>query len=209
MEDVLDLYEEPYDTVRPVVCFDEQPVQLVAETRLPALPRPGRAARYDYEYERKGTANIFMAVEPLAGWRHVEVTEQRTKLDFAAQMKQLVDVHYPEAECIRVVMDNLSTHKPASLYEAYPPQEARRILRRLQFHHTPKHASWLNMAEIELSVLSGQCLDHRIPDRSTLMRETAAWEARRNDERATIQWRFTLQDARSKLRRLYPTKSSW
>lgn len=150
MEDVLELYEEMYDARRPVVCFDEKSVQLVAETRVPSAVRPGRPQRYDYEYERRGTANVFMAVEPLGGWRHVAVTGRRTKVDFAAQMQQLVDVHYPAAERIRVVMDNLNTHKPASLYEAFPPAEARRLLRRLEFHYTPKHASWLDMAEIEL-----------------------------------------------------------
>lgn len=204
---MLDLYAEPYDPRQPVVCFDEQPVQLVAETRVPSAVRPGRPARYDYEYERKGTANIFVQVEPLAGRRHVTVTERRTKLDFAAQMHQLADVSYPEAERIRVVMDNLNTHRPASLYEAYAPAEARRLLRRLEFHYTPKHASWLNMAEIELSVLTGQCLQRRIPDRQTLAEETAAWEIARNKEHASIQWRFTVHDARAKLRHLYPSQS--
>ena len=206
MEDVLDLYEEPYDACCPVVCFDEQPVQLLAETRVPREVGPGRRARYDHEYERKGTANIFMLVEPLAGRRHVAVTRQRTMLDFAAQMQRLVDVHYPGAKRVRVVLDNLNTHRPASLYEAFPPEEARRLLRRIEFHHTPKHASWLNMAEIELSVLSGQCLDRRISNLQTIETETAAWEAARNQTRATIAWRFTLQGAREKLHHLYPTK---
>jgi len=204
MEDVLELYEEMYDAKRPVVCFDEKSVQLVAETRVPSAVRPGRSQRYDYEYERRGTANIFMAVEPLGGWRHVTVTERRTKLDFAAQMKQLVDVHYPEAERIRVVMDNLNTHKAASLYEAFPPAEARRLLRRLEFHYTPKHASWLDMAEIELSVLTGQCLDRRIPDRGSLEQNTAAWESRRNRDGIPVKWRFTVQQARTTLLHLYP-----
>jgi len=207
MEDVLDLYAEPYDPRRPVVCFDEQPVQLIAETRVPAPLRPRQAARHDYEYERKGTANIFMRVEPLAGRRHVAVTAQRTKRDFALQMRQVVDVDYSDADRVRVVLDNLNTHGPASLYEAFAPAEARRLLRRLEFHYTPKHASWLNMAEIELSVLSGQCLDRRIADQQTLEQETAAWEARRNRERAGIHWRFTVQDARTKLARLYPAQS--
>lgn len=204
MENVLELLAEPFDRKRPVVCFDEKPVQLLADTREPRPVRPGQPALRDHEYRRQGTANVFMTVEPLAGWRHVAVTEQRTKLDFAAQMKQLVDIHYPEAECIRVVMDNLNTHRPASLYAAYTPQEALRLLKRLDFHYTPKHASWLNPAEIELSVLSGQCLDRRIPDLKTLPQETNAWEERRNQEHVTIQWRFTTQDARTKLQRLYP-----
>lgn len=207
MEDVLELYEQVYDPKRPVVCFDETSVQLVAETRVPSGVRPGRRARYDYEYERKGTANVFMAVEPLAGWRHVTVTERRTKIDFAAQMQELVDVHYPETERIRLVMDNLNTHKPASLYEAFPPDEARRLLRRLEFHYTPKHASWLDMAEIELSVFASQCLDRRLPDSEFLSSEAAAWEANRNRDRIPIKWRFTLNDARRRLTHLYPSQS--
>lgn len=207
MEDVLDLYAEPYDPRRPVVCFDDQPVQLIAETRVPAPVRPGQPARHDYEYERKGTANIFLRVEPLAGRRQAAVTAQRTKRDFALQMQQVVDVDYPDTDRIRVVLDNLNTHGPASLYEAFAPAEARRLLRRLEFHYTPKHASWLNMAEIELSVLTGQCLGRRIPDQQTLEQETAAWEARRDRERATIHWRFTVHDARTKLARLYPAQS--
>ena len=206
MEDVLDLYQQRYDPKLPVVCFDEKPVQLLAETRVPRPAAPGRPRRHDYEYERKGTANIFVAVEPLRGWRQVTVTERRTKLDFAAQMKQLVD-HYPEAERIRVVMDNLNTHKPASLYEAFPPAEALRLLRKLEFHYTPKHGSWLNMAELELSVLSRQCLRRRIGDRDTLVREVAAWQARRNHDGITTKWRFTVQDARRRLPHLYPEAS--
>jgi hypothetical protein len=174
MEDVLDLYEQRYDPSRPVVCFDEKPVQLLAETRVPRPAKPGRPRRYDYEYERKGTANIFMAVEPLRGWRQVTVTDRRTKLDFALQMQQLVDVHYPDADRIRVVLDNLNTHKPASLYEAFPAAEALRLLKRLEFHYTPKHGSWLNMAELELSVLSRQCLQRRIGDREILVQEVTA-----------------------------------
>jgi len=207
MEDVLDLYEQVYDAKRPVVCFDEKPLQLLGETRLPRPLSSGRPRRYDYEYERKGTANIFLAVEPLGGWRHVAVTERRTKLDFAAQMQQLVDVHYPQAECIRVVLDNLNTHKPGSLYEAFPPAEALRLLRRLEFHYTPKHASWLNMAEIELSVLSSQCLDRRIPDRDTLIAETTPWQDRRNRDGIPVKWRFTVQKARTALPHLYPQYS--
>jgi hypothetical protein len=206
MEDVLELYEEMYDAKRPVVCFDEKPVQLLAETRLPRPILPGRPKRYDYEYERRGTANIFMAVEPLAGRRHVTVTERRTKLDFAAQMQQLVDVHYPKAERIRLVMDNLNTHKPASLYEAFPPPEARRLLRHLEFHYTPKHASWLDMAEIELSVFTSQCLNRRISDPEELTQQAAAWEARRNLDGIPVKWRFTLNDARRRLPHLYPSQ---
>lgn len=204
MEDVLELYEQPYDARRPVVCFDEMPVQLVGETRVPQPAAPGRAARYDYEYRRNGTANLFVHAEPQAGRRRVAVTARRTKVDFAAQMQALADEYYPEADVIRVVLDNLNTHKPASLYEAFAPAEARRILRRLEFHHTPKHASWLNQAEIEFGVLAEQCLDRRIPDRATLQREVAAWETERNEAGARINWRFTVEDARAKLRRLYP-----
>ncbi len=203
----MELYEEPYDPLRPVVCFDEMPVQLVGETRVPQPVAPGKAARYDYEYKRNGTANLFMHFEPKAGRRQVNVTDRRTKLDFAAQMKALTDEYYPEAEKIRVVMDQLNTHGPASLYEAYAPAEARRILRRLEFHHTPKHASWLNQAEIEFSVLSGQCLDRRIPDKETLEGEIGTWEAERNEAKATVDWRFTNEDARTKLNRLYPATS--
>jgi transposase len=204
MEDVLDLYEQVYDAQRPVVCFDEKPIQLLAETRLLRPERPGQRRRFDYEYERRGTANIFLAVEPLGGWRQVSVTEHRTKLDFAVQMQALVDRHYPEAQRIRVVMDNLNTHKPASLYEAFAPAEARRLLRRLEFHYTPKHASWLNMAEIELGVLSSQCLNRRIADPKTLAQETSAWQDRRNRDGTTVKWRFTVQNARTTLPHLYP-----
>ncbi len=207
MEGVLELYEEMYDAKRPVVCFDEKSVQPVAETRVPSAVAPGQPQRYDYEYERRGTANIFMAVEPLGGWRQVSVTERRTKLDFAAQMQQLVDVHFPEAERIRVVLDNLNTHKPGSLYEAFIPAEARRLLRRLEFHYTPKHASWLNMAEIEMGVLSNQCLARRLPDAGTLVTETTAWQTRRNQDGIPIKWRFTVNDARNHLTHLYPVHS--
>lgn len=206
MEDVLDLYTEPLDPNRPVVCFDEKPLQLLEETRVSRPVAPGQPALVDYEYRRKGTANIFMAVEPRGGWRRVTVTERRTKLDFAAEMKQLVDVDYPGAERIRVVLDNLNTHTLASLYEAYPAHEARRLARRLEFHYTPKHGSWLNMAEAELSVLSGQCLDRRIGDTVILAREVAAWTAARNKERVCIQWRFTVDHARTKLKHLYPAQ---
>ncbi len=204
MEDVLDLYAKPYDARRPVVCFDEQPRQLVEEVRTPLPRAPGRPERVDYEYRRRGTANLFLLFEPLAGWRHIEVTERRTSAEFAQQMRALVDVHYPEAERIAVVLDNLSTHSPAALYQTFPPAEARRLLGRLEFRYTPKHGSWLNMAELEFSVLGRQCLDRRLPDRETLQRESAAWEAARNAARATVQWRFTVAAARTKLHRLYP-----
>jgi hypothetical protein len=204
MEDVLDLYAKPYDPERPVVCFDEQPRQLIAEVRTPVPAAPGRPQRIDDEYRRQGTANLFLTFEPLAGWRHVEVTERRTSAEFAHQMPALADVHYPDAERIAVVLDNLSTHSPAALYQAFPPEEARRLLKRLEFHHTPKHGSWLNMAELEFSVLNRQCLDRRIPDPEPLRQEIAAWEAERNAARATVHWRFTVTDARIKLHRLYP-----
>ena len=207
MQDVLELYEQEYDPGRPVVCFDEMPVQLIGETQIPRPPAPGRRERYDYEYRRGGTANLCMHFEPKAGERHVDVTGSRKQADFAEQMKWLVDERYPEAERVRVVMDNLNTHKPSSLYEAFSPAEARRILRRLEFHHTPKHASWLNQAEIEWGVLSGQCLDRRIPDKATLEREVAAWETERNGSGATVNWRFTNEDARTRLGRLYPARS--
>ena len=208
MEDVLDLYEQPYDARQPVVCFDEKSLQLLAETRLPRLAAPGRPARFDYEYERRGTANLFVAIEPLAGWRRVTATERRTKVDFARQMQQLVD-HYPDADRVRVVMDNLNTHKAASLYEAFPPAEARRILRRLEFHYTPKHGSWLNMAEIEISVISRQCLRRRIGELEQLRAEIASWQERRNREGITTKWRFTVSDARQTLPKLYPEASVW
>jgi transposase len=203
MEDVLDLYAEPYDPRRPVVCFDEQSYQLIAEVRGPLPAAPGRPERVDYEYRRQGTANLFLTFEPLAGWRHVEVTERRTSAEFAQQMRALVDVHYPDAERIAVVLDNLSTHSPAALYQAFPPAEARRLLKRLEFHYTPKHGSWLNMAELEFSVLDRQCLNRRLPNPETLRREIGAWQERRNAARGTVRWRFTVTDARTKLHRLY------
>jgi hypothetical protein len=205
MEDVLELYAEPYDPARPKVNFDEASKQLIAETRQPLPPQPGQPQRYDYEYQRNGTRNLFLFTEPQAGFRHIKVTDQRTMIDFAHQMKWLVDERYPEAELIRVVLDNLNTHKGASLYEAFAPEEARRIIKKLEFHYTPKHGSWLNMAEIELSVLQRQCLNRRIPDEETLIREVAAWEKERNQEQATIDWRFSVTDAREKLKRLYPS----
>ncbi len=207
MEDVLDLYAEPYDPKRPVVCFDETSKQLVAEKRPPIPAKSGRRERFDYEYQRNGTRNLFLFCQPLAGWRHLAVTERRTMKDFAHQMRWLVDEAYPEAEKIRVVLDNLNTHRPASLYETFLPKEARRIRKRLEFHHTPKHGSWLNMAEIEFSVFSKQCLARRIGDEETLKREIAALEAERNQAEATINWRFTTVGARVKLQHLYPSVS--
>lgn len=203
MEDVLDLYEEPYNPKQPVVCFDERPFQLIGEVRNPLPAKPGRLRKYDYEYQRNGTCNIFSFFQPLMGWRHVEVTDRRTKLDFASCMKALTDEYFPEAETIKVVLDNLNTHTPASLYEAYKPEEASRISKKLKFHYTPRHGSWLNMVEIEIAVLSGQCLDRRIPDQATLKREIAAWEKKRNEQKAMVNWRFTTKDARVKLKKLY------
>ena len=208
MEDVLDLYAEPFDAKRPKVNFDESSKQLIKEVRQPLPAKPGEVARYDYEYQRNGTRNLLMMIEPQVGWRHIAVTERRTMQDFAQQMKWLVDEKYPEAEVIRIVMDNLNTHKPASLYEAFEPSEARRILKKLEFHYTPKHGSWLNMAEIELSVLSRQCLDRRIADEETLKREIKVYEAKRNEIQASIDWQFTSKDARIKLHRLYPSIST-
>jgi hypothetical protein len=206
MEDVLDLYAEPYSSSRPVVCFDERPVQLLGEVRQPLPPQPGQPQRIDYEYHRNGTCNLFTYFQPLAGWRHVEVTDRRTKQDFADCMKSLVDVHFPLAEIIRVVIDNLNIHTPAALYETFEAKEARRILKKLEFHYTPKHGSWLNQVEIELSVLSRQCLERRIPEQEILTQEITAWEESRNQARVTVAWRFTTTDARVKLQRLYPSK---
>jgi len=204
MEEVLDLYAEPPDAQRPVVCFDETPRQLIGEARVPVVAKPGKPARFDYEYVRNGTANVFMFVDVHRPWRHAKVTDRRTSHDFAECMRDLVDVHYPEAESIRVVMDNLSTHKPAALYETFEPAEARRILRRLEFHYTPKHASWLNMVEIEIGVMVSQCLDRRIPSKAILVKEVKAWERRRNTEKARIKWLFTVDRAREKLGKSYP-----
>ncbi len=204
MEDVLDLYEEEYDSERPVVCFDETSKQLIGHTRTPIAAAFGRLERQDYEYERNGARNLFMMCEPKGGWRHVDVTERRTAVDFAERMKWLADQEYPDIGVIRLVLDNLNTHKKGSLYEAFKPSEARRIARRLQFHHTPKHGSWLNMAEIEFSVFSRQCLRRRIGDESELRRQIAALEGERNESRSIIDWRFTAQDARVKLNRIYP-----
>jgi hypothetical protein len=204
MEDVLDLYAEAYDPERPQVCFDERPVQLLGDTYAPIPMQKGQVRRYDYEYEREGTANLFMMVQPLSGWRMVKTTQRRTKVDFAACMKDLVDVHFPQATRIRVVLDNLNTHTPNSLYEAFTPEEARRILRKLEFHYTPKHGSWLNMAEIEISVLSRQCLKQRLPSLPALEAHVSAWTHQRNEQAVKIKWCFNLDNARTKLARLYP-----
>lgn len=204
MENVLEAYEQPYDPNRPLVCMDETNKQMVKETRQTMEAQPGQPERFDYEYERNGTANIFMFCEPLQGWRHVNVTDRRTKVDFALQIKELLEVHYPDVDCVRLVMDNLNTHAPASLYEAFEPSEARRLLERLEIIHTPKHGSWLNIAEIELNVMARQCLDRRIPNKLTLHREIAAWESPRNSDQTPVDWQFTNDDARIKLRRLYP-----
>jgi DDE superfamily endonuclease len=205
MEDVLDVYTRPLDPKRPQVCFDESSKQQVKEVRTPLPAAPGQPARYDTEYERNGVSNVFMFFAPLLNWRHVKVTDHRTALDWAHCMRDLVDVHFPDAERITVVQDNLNTHTPAALYVTFPPEEAKRIWDKLEFHYTPKHGSWLNMAEIELSVLSRQCLDRRIPDQETLIAEVAAWEAERNGSGATVHWRFTTADARIKLKHLYPS----
>lgn len=205
MEDVLDLYAEAPDPLRPWVCFDEKSYQLLSHVRPPIPSSPGQPERVDYEYRREGTCNFFLFFDPHRCWRRLEVTQQRTSVDFAHQMRWLVDEGYPEARVIRVVLDNLSTHSLASLYHAFPPAEARRIASRLEFHYTPKHASWLNMAELEFSVLERQCLGRRLGSTEEVARETAAWERDRNDARATIHWRFTAADARTKLKRFYPS----
>jgi hypothetical protein len=204
MEDVLDVYQRPADPRYPLVCFDETPVQLVRETRKALPMKVGQPERWDYEYHREGTANLFMFFAPLHNWRHVKVTQQRTKVDWAICMHDLVYVHFPQAERCVLVEDQLNTHEPACLYEVFPPAEAKRILDRLEFHYTPKHGSWLNMAEIELSVLSRQCLDRYIASLTMLLEEVGAWECERNSNGATVDWRFTTADARIKLKRLYP-----
>jgi transposase len=204
MEEVLEVYHRPYDRTRPVVCFDEKSKQLVGETRTPIRARPGKPQRDDHEYSRNGTANIFMMVEPLRGWRHVNVTARRTKVDFALQMREIVDVHFPRAKRITVVMDNLNTHRMSSLYEAFDPEEARRVIEKLEIVHTPKHGSWLNMAECELSAMERQATGGRVGDRGTLRACVAPWESARNDKSNRIDWQFTTSKARIKLRRLYP-----
>ncbi len=204
MENVLAVYTRPFDATRPVVCFDEKNKQLVGETRKPIPAVPGQVERHDYEYVRNGTANLFIMIEPLRGWRRVNVTTRRTKLDFAGQMKELVDVHYPKASRITLVMDNLNTHRMSCLYEAFAPDEARRIIERIEVVHTPKHGSWLNMAECELSVLEKQCLGERVGDEPTLRERIELWNADRNHRSRKIDWQFQTTDARIKLRRLYP-----
>jgi DDE superfamily endonuclease len=205
MEDVLEVYQRPYDPLRPVVCMDELSKQLVGEVAQPLPLERGQPVRYDYEYVRNGTSNVFMFFEPLAGQRFVTVTDRRTKIDWAYVVRDLVDLHYPQAEQITLVMDNLNTHSPGSLYEAFEPDEAKRLANRLDIHYTPKHGSWLNMAEIELGVLSGQCLNRRIPDQPTLRRCVTLWQSKRNHAQVTVNWRFTTADARIKLKRLYPS----
>ena len=204
MEDVLDVYTRPYDPARPVVCLDETSRQLLAEARPPRPPASGRPARYDPEYVRAGVVNLFLVCEPLRGWREVRVSAQRTRIDWAHCVRDLVDVHYPDAERVVLVLDQLNTHSPASLYEAFPPEEAKRVASKLEMHHTPKHGSWLNMAELELSALQRQCLARRLGARAVVEREVAAWSAARNAADVTIDWRFTTADARIKLKRLYP-----
>jgi hypothetical protein len=205
MEDVLEVYHRPHDPDRPVVCLDETSKQLIAETRVPIQAKPGHPERYDYEYERNGTANLFMMFAPLDGWRHVEVTDRHTAVDYAQVLKDLSDTHFPNVSQIVLVQDNLNTHKPASLYEAFPAAEARRLVERFEWHYTPKHGSWLDMAESELGVLSSQCLDRRIPNKQALTDQVAAWQGDRNKHHAKADWQFTAADARIKLKRLYPT----
>jgi DDE superfamily endonuclease len=204
MEDVLEVYTRPYDPRRPLVCLDETSRQLLAHVRLPLTVAPGQLAREDHEYERRGVCNLFLACEPLRGWRDVMVSARRTRIDWAHCIKDLIDVHYPSAEQIVLVQDNLNTHTPASLYEAFDPAEAKRLAGRLELHYTPKHGSWLNMAEIELAVLAGQCLDRRMADQATLEREVTAWQSARNASGRGVDWRFTTEDARIKLKHLYP-----
>jgi hypothetical protein len=205
MEDVLSVYTRTRDPDRPVVCLDETSKQLVAETRLPIAMKPRQPARADYEYTRNGVANLFMMFAPLQGWRHVKVTDRRTAVDYACALKDLADVHFAQAATIVLVQDNLNTHAAASLYEAFPAAEARRLVERFEWHYTPKHGSWLNLAESELGVLASQCLDRRIPDKQTITDEVAAWVAKRNTHHAFANWRFTTENARVKLKSLYPS----
>jgi hypothetical protein len=205
MEDVLEVYQRPYDEEVPVVCMDEKPYQLLDEKMQPVPMKPGNIKKCDYQYVRNGTCNIFMFTEPLAGFRHVDVTERRTKRDWAQQMRVLLEEHYPDHEKIILVMDNLNTHTTGSFYETFDPQKARSLARRLEIHYTPKHGSWLNMAEIELSVMTSQCLGRRIPSIRELKRELSAWESSRNASTKTVDWQFTTEDARVKLKSLYPT----
>lgn len=208
MEDVLDLYAQPYNPAKPTVCCDETSKQLIGETRQPVPARPGQVARYDYEYERQGTRNLFLFFEPLAGFRHLEITQRRTKQDFAHCLKWLVDQAYPDAEVIRLVLDNLNTHTPAALYETFEAAEANRIRQRLEFHYTPKHGSWLNMAEIEFSIFARHAWAGYVPDEATLRQQVQTVEEERNTTQATVNWRFSSQDARVKLHRLYPSISA-
>ena len=205
MEEVLDLYEEPYDALRPVVCFDERPCQLIGEVREPLPMKPGHVQRFDSEYERGGVCWVSMSFEPLSGWREVVVSERRRKHEFALAMRRLVEEHYPRAKKIRVVLDNLSTHTAAAFYESFPPQQAHRLARRIEFVYTPVHGSWLNMVEVEISVLARQCLKRRLADMETLEREAKAWETDRNRLGASVDWHFGTEDARTKLRSLYPS----
>lgn len=205
MEDILDVYQRPRDPARPVVCLDETSKQLIAETRAPVPMKPGQVQRHDYEYERNGVANLFMMFAPLEGWRHVKVTDRHAAADYAHALRDLSDTHFPDAARIVLVQDNLSTHKPASLYEAFPAAEARRLVERFEWHFTPKHGSWLDLAESELGVLSSQCLDRRIPDKPALASEIAAWVQNRNKHHAKANWQFTSADARIKLKNLYPS----
>jgi hypothetical protein len=211
MEDVLDLYAQPIDSKRPLVCFDERLCQLIEDVHDPIPPvpknqdKPAQVAKFDYEYERNGSCNLFAFLAPHLGWRHIKVTERRTKVDFAWCMKELVDIHFPDADVIRLVMDNLNTHTIGALYEAFPATEARRIAKKLEIHHTPKHGSWLNMVESELSVLVRQCLQRRIPDFETLETEVSIWERDRNQNKVCVDWRFRTEDARVKLSKIYPT----
>lgn len=205
MENILEVYQRSYDEMHPLICMDESSKQHLKETRQPIPAQSGSVEKYDTEYERNGVSSLFMFFEPLEGRRHVAVTNQRTAIDWAQQIQSLIDVHYPEAELVTLVMDNLNTHTGASLYKAFPPEEARRLLAKLDIHYTPKHGSWLNMAEIELSILSRQCLDRRIPDQATLKRETAASQEKRNAIARPMEWRFNNEDARVKLKKLYPT----
>ncbi len=204
MEDILEVYKRPYDPKRPLICMDEMPKQLLADIREPLTVGPGYSARSDYEYQRNGVADLFMLFEPLQGKRYVQAEKQRRRIEWAQVMKYLADELYPEADTIVVVMDNLNTHTPAAFYQVYEPEEARRLIQRFEFHFTPKHGSWLNMAEIELSALARQCLDRRLPDIETLLREVLAWQNQRNSEVVKVQWQFTTADARIKLRHLYP-----
>ena len=205
MEDVLEVYTRPHDPDRPLVCLDETSKQLIAETRAPMAMKPGRPARFDYEYERNGTANLFMLFAPLEGWRHVKVTERHTAVDYAHVLKDLADLHFPHATTIVLLQDNLNIHAKASLYQAFAPAEARRLVERFEWHYTPKHGSWLNLAESELGHLAGQCLDRRIPDKQELTHQGAAWEHHRNAHHTKADWHFTTHDARVKLTRLYPS----